>query len=161
MMTFALLYLLTFDLSTGVFVSPAIDKTYPFDYNVSIRADSKQADISYWNERKQGSSFHGFDGKFLIKNGEFKYDFFYKDIELRDILRGGTTASFLYGDFLEFGISQTWDHNNPATSLHFGFGHKYLSAGFNLWKHGIESAELKNKIFRKKSGQKDFRLFQN
>jgi len=142
--------LLATSLMLGASVRTAKLPDKPIDYEVSIGIENPNAQVWSFYERENGINYTGVDLSLKSSVKRIENKIFFKNRQAKNILRGGISTSLIVAKYGRIGISNVWDHYDPAATGLLGFSSKVFTAQINVYQEGLESASLKI--------QKDFKL---
>jgi len=131
--------LLTCALLLGGSVRTPSELPNHFDYEISAGVESEVLEAWTWVERQNGIIWTGVDAKAKFAGDEMETEFFFQNRQAQGILRGGSKIKWIFGKYGRIGGGGTWDHYEPAISVHFGAQSNYVDAGLDIYREGIES----------------------
>lgn len=136
--------LLSMALMFSVSVRTPKEQPNPLDYEVATGLEigkKSSAEIETWYERDNGVIWTGLDTKGKLRYKRLENSAFFTHRQAQDMLRGGLASNVVVLKYGRLGVSNIWDHMEPATCGNLGLQTPYLSACVRIYEEGMESCE--------------------
>lgn len=122
------------------------ERPNPLDYEIATGLEigrHRNVEAWAWYERQNGQHHTGVDLSGYAGNQRLELSGSFRNRQAQDILFGDVALSMKWLKYMRTGISQTWDHGNPATCAYFGVRSPMLDAEIKTTKEGTHSAGLR------------------
>lgn len=94
-------------------------------------------------QRENYVYYTGFDSKAWLQNKTAENSAFFVHRQSKRMLRGGLTTSLCVLGRGRIGVSNIWDHCEPAAAAYLGYKGPYVQAGVRIYGRGMESCEFR------------------